>query len=206
VLTPTHSLLALAVLARRNRPKQNLSILAGSLLPDAFIYVAWIIYMIMGKTQSEIWDMLYFQNPVQFWDAFLNSFPIYLGVVVIGWLLSRREFPSTKLIGQCAFGLGLAALIHLGTDMPVHASDAHRHFWPVSDWRFYSPLSYWETDHHATLVTFCEALLGIFVCVILWRRFNAKWVRIILGLFTAFYIVLSIGTLLFMTGIIGASA
>lgn len=77
---------------------------------------------------------------------------------------------------------GLTALLHIALDAPVHASDAYRHFWPLSDWRFFSPLSYWETLHHAQWVALFEAALVALCTFMLWRRFKALWVRGMLAL------------------------
>ena len=202
--TQTHVLLALAVLTKKSSPRRNRAVFFGALIPDAFIYIAWAYYTLSGNSQTHIWDVLYFQNPTQFWDALFNSIPVFLGVAGLGWLLARKT-ENWKLAGQCICVFGLAALIHIVTDFPVHASDAHRHFWPLSDWRFYSPMSYWEADHHAPWVNIGEAILGGFICLVLWRRFDTKWTRILLGVLIILYIAMLIGTLLFMAGVFGNS-
>lgn len=184
--TQTHSLLALAALARRGTlsggHKRNLAILFGSLLPDLFIYIAWPwLTLIRGESQERIWREIYFDAPMQGWGALFNSAPLYALIALIGWLTRKT------LAGQLALVLALAALIHIATDLPVHAEDAHRHFWPLTDWRFHSPVSYWNPDYHARWVGSVEALLGLALCAILWRRFPAKWVKILLTLFALFY-------------------
>jgi len=204
VQTQTHVLLALTLLSKKDTPRRNRAIVAGSLIPDAFIYLIWVWYSLTGSSQSQIWNVHYFQNPTQFYDALFNSIPLYLVITVTGLFLAKAE--SRRQLGQLIIVFGLAALLHIGFDIPVHASDAHRHFWPISDWRFYSRFSYWEADHHATLVTCLEGLLGLVLCFVLWRRFDRRWVRIFLGLLIAYYTVIVIGTLLFITGFIGASA
>lgn len=202
--TQTHVLLALALLTKNNAPKRNRAVLVGALIPDAFIYIAWAIYTLSGNSQTHIWDVLYFQNPTQFWDALFNSIPVFAGVAGLGYVLMRLS-DKYKTAGQCVLVFGLAALIHIATDFPVHASDAHRHFWPLSDWRFYSPFSYWEGAHHARVVNIGESLLGFAVCAVLWRRFDAKWVRVILGLLFILYAALLVIAVLFMSGISGIS-
>ena len=82
----------------------------------------------------------------------------------------------------------LAALAHLAADLPVHADDAHRHFWPLTDWRFHSPISYWDRDHHGGLASMAEAVLGVVLCVVLWRRFGVAWVRVLLALAALTYV------------------
>lgn len=196
----THVLLALALLSKIDARRRNLTIFVGALIPDAFTYVAWAYYTLNGNSQTHIRDVLYFQNPTQFWDALFNSIPVFLTVTLCGWLAMRSVKYSQWGLLICVFGLG--ALVHILTDFPVHASDAHRHFWPLSDWRFYSPVSYWEGDHHAGLGTLCEAALGIVVALVLWMRFPKFWVKILLGILMASYGLMFIGAMLFMTGLV----
>ena len=183
--TPTHSLLALALLSKRGQTKRNWAVFIGSLLPDAVIYI-WAPYQMFIKRENgaRIWDELYFEAPMQNAVALFNSIPIYGALAAIGYL--QRE----KLWGKCLLVFALAALIHMATDLPVHNHDAYRHFWPISEWRFYSPFSYWEVDHHAGWVSLIEAAIALGSIFILWRRFPKLWVKIVLGVLAAIYIAL----------------
>ena len=40
-----------------------------------------------------------------------------------------------------------------------HRDDSHRHPYPLSDWRFISPLSYWDPVHHGQWLGLAEASL-----------------------------------------------
>jgi hypothetical protein len=46
----------------------------------------------------------------------------------------------------------------------MHGRDGHRHFFPVSGWRFESPPSYWERERHAAVVGLVELAL-VWLCV-----------------------------------------
>lgn len=118
--------------------------------------------------------------------AVFNSIPIYLGLAVLGW------FAQGKLWGKLVLFFALAALIHMATDLPVHGHDAYRHFWPFSDWRFYSPLSYYERDLYGAWVSALETLIALVSIIVLWRRFPKLWVKIVLGILAALYIVLQV--------------
>ena len=105
-------------------------------------------------------------------------------------------YARAKLWGQLLLMFALAALIHMATDFPVHAEDAYRHFWPLTDWRFYSSLSYWDINHHAAWVRLIDVAIAAISGLVLWRRFSTRrfsalWVRAVLGL-------LAIGYLLFV--------
>lgn len=119
---------------------------------------------------------------MQLTGAIFNSVPLYLLLAVIGLMLIQKSWGKLLLV------FALAALIHIVTDLPVHADDAHKHFWPVSNWRFYSPFSYWDGDHHARYVSLVELGLALGAVLLLWRRFKAKWMRIVLGLCAVFLI------------------
>jgi hypothetical protein len=76
----------------------------------------------------------------------------------------------------------VAALLHVGTDFLLHHNDARRHFWPLSDWVFRSPLSYWDPAYHGDVFVFFEIGLGLSLAAILWRRFPVFKPRLALAL------------------------
>jgi len=188
VNSPTHTLLALALLSKRGDKKRNLAVLVGSLIPDAVIYI-WAPYQsfVNGASGEQIWRELYFADPMQNLIAYFNSIPIYASLAVLGYVMRAKTW------GKLLLFFALAALIHMATDLPVHNHDAYRHFWPFSDWRFISPLSYYEAEHHAGWVSFIEALLALGSIVILWRRFpDRRWVKILLAGFALIYVTLQL--------------
>ncbi len=118
--------------------------------------------------------------------AYFNSIPIYLSLALLGFVMRSKTW------GKVILFFALAALTHMATDLPVHNHDAYRHFWPLSDWRFISPLSYYEREHHAGWVSLIEIVIALTSIFILWKRFPKLWVKIILGSLAAFYIALPI--------------
>ncbi len=189
--SPTHSLLALALLSKKDSPKRNWAVFLGSFIPDLAIYL-WAPYQkfVNGVSGEDMWRELYFQAPMQNLIAYFNSIPIYLALLAFGWV-SR-----TKIWGQMLLFFAAAALIHMATDLPVHAEDAYRHFWPLTDWRFFSPLSYWDKGHHAGWVNLIEAVIAFASIAVLWRRFPKLWVKIVLGLVTVLYAAMIVITAL----------
>ena len=52
-------------------------------------------------------------------------------------------------------------LLHALFDFGFHNDDAHRHFFPLLDFRFKSPLSYWDPGHFGHFVA-----VGEIICVL----------------------------------------
>ena len=183
--TQTHLLVAAAVLARPGQPVRNAAVLAGALLPDLSIYALFACSRFADVPEREVWDVIYWSPPWQAASAVSNSAPLWLAVAGLGAVLMRA---GRARIGLILAVLGAAALLHLALDFPVHVEDAHRHVWPLSDWRFRSAVSYWNPAHHGRWVSVAEAVLGLALCVILWRRFKAWWVRGLLATCVIAYI------------------
>ena len=185
--SPTHTLLALALLSKRGDKKPNWAVFLGSIIPDAAIYL-WAPYQrfVKGVSGETMWRELYFAEPMQNLIAYFNSIPIYGALAVLGYVM------RAKTGGKFMLFFALAALIHMATDLPVHNHDAYRHFWPFSDWRYISPLSYYEIEHHAGWVSLVEAAIALISIFVLWRRFPKRWVKIILGFFAILYLALPI--------------
>ena len=190
--SPTHTLMAMAAFSKKGQPLRNWAVFIGSLIPDAFIYFAWVwLTFIKGESQRRIWDEIYFQAPMQLTASIFNSVPLYALLGFIGYVMWRakdRWAPYALLLLVFA----LAALLHITFDFPVHNHDAYAHFWPISEWRFISPLSYYEREHHAGFVGVVGCLLALGAIYVLWKRFPAKWVRRVLILFGSLYLLLQL--------------
>lgn len=182
--TPTHALVALAALSKRDDRPRNLWVLLGALIPDLAIFL-WAPWQRWGRGHdwSSIWNQHYFEPPMQTLIALFNSVPIYAALALIGWVARTSRWGLILLV------FSFAALLHIALDAPVHGHDAYRHLWPISDWRFYSPISYWEGDLHARWVSLIEAALVVWAGVVLWQRFPKLWVRIVLSLLLAFTLI-----------------
>ena len=192
MITSTHALLSLAVLSKRGEKARNWSVLTCSLIPDLAIFL-WAPYQkfVNGVSGNEMWNVLYFEPPMQNLIAWFNSIPIYAALAIIGYI------GRGKIWGKLLLVFALAALIHIATDMPVHAEDAYRHFWPISDWRFYSPFSYWDYRHHGEWVGRIDIAIGLVCTAILWRRFLRPPVKITLAVISAFYMLTLVGPFFF---------
>lgn len=165
--TPTHVLIAAAAFARPGAAPINAAALAGGFLPDAFLFAVWGWSKIAGVAESDLWSQVYWTEQVQLGQAVSNSFPLFVAVLLGALALKKRT--AAVLAG--------AALLHLVCDFLLHAKDAHQHFWPLSSWRFESPVSYWDPAHFGVYVGAFEAVIGIALIAVLCRRFSALWIR-----------------------------
>jgi hypothetical protein len=169
--TPTHLLVGAGLFARPGQRARNTAALAGALLPDLAIFVLWGWARLAGYSEAAVWSQLY---PSQIWQTAVtvgNAAPLYALVGLAGWMLGRPVL----------WVFALAALTHVALDLPVHVSDAHAHFWPLTDWRFESSVSYWNDAHHAQWVQAGEVAFALALTVLLWRRFSGWPVRAVLA-------------------------
>ncbi|MBX2879050.1 MAG: hypothetical protein KTR32_03910 [Granulosicoccus sp.] len=209
--TQTHMLLGCAVLALpATHPiaysgiqtgVKAMAALLGALLPDASIFIMWGIAKLKGIPESEIWQKWYYSDFWQQLGAITNSLPMYLLIGVLAYLgggrwtsvqsLQSNMMPSRPLIptpwATLALILSSSALLHVLTDLPLHHDDGHPHFWPISDWIYSSPVSYWDPAHYGHVWSVVELLLAMLLLIILWRRFLSSWVRVLLLLAAASY-------------------
>lgn len=174
--TPTHLLIGAAALARLGRDGsdrwRNPVILGFSLLPDLGLYVlfGWARF-VPDVSEQQLWDDVYWRDHWQTVFAIGNSVPLYICLLIAGALWRGSQWGVLMVLA------GTAALLHIAFDLPFHADDAHRHFWPITDWKFHSPLSYWDDRHHGDIVANVAIALGLLLSLILWRRFPSRVVR-----------------------------
>ena len=161
-------LTAAALLTKSGDQRRNWVVLAGALLPDLSIFalVGWA-RLVENLPHRQIWREIYWQEPWQTLSAISNSFVIWVCIALLAYWLGWR----------IVMFLASAVLIHLCLDFPFHAADAHKHFWPLTDWRFQSPLSYLNDHHHARWVGALELGLVLISMAVLWQRFHNRLVR-----------------------------
>jgi hypothetical protein len=177
--TPAHTILSLLVLGRNETRPYIYAIVLGSLLPDIPMFLFFFVERIVFDVPMQIiWKESYYlpwwQN---FFDAF-NSIPL----ILIGGLVAHRV--DSKWWQLFFFSM----LLHVLFDLPLHHDDSHRHFFPFSDWRFSSPVSYWDPDYHGTPMAILEGVFAISGCIVLMRRHSGLMVRLVLSLVSVFFL------------------
>ena len=159
--TPAHLVLGAAVMARPcTRPLIWVAMLGG-LLPDLSLYLlAGVSLTILQIPPARVFNELYFSDLWQGIFAVDNSFIIWGALLGLAIWTQRRW----------AVVLCSAALLHLALDFPLHHDDGRPHFWPLSDWVFESPVSYWDRQHGAGWVAPIEAAAVVIAAISIWMR------------------------------------
>ncbi len=166
--TPAHLIFGLAAFARAGARGRSAAAFAGSLLPDLSLYLMAGAALAMGHGPRRVFGELYYSDAWQTVFAIDNSIPLWAALLGLGAALRR---PVVMVLAG-------AALLHLGLDFALHHDDARRHFWPLSDWVFRSPVSYWDPRHHGDIVAPLEIGFALALALVLWRRFVGLWPRL----------------------------
>ncbi len=184
--TQTHLLLASAALTKRGELARNYAIVIGAFLPDLPVFALFAIAKAAGYSDFQIFDDLYFREEMRNVMGIFNSFFVAALIGFSGWLLRSKWF------GWPMIWFAAALTIHAATDLPVHVDDGHRHFWPLSNFVFASPVSYWNPAYHGHVASLVEAALGIICALVIWRRFPVNWIRVLCGLAMAAYVAIPV--------------
>jgi hypothetical protein len=121
----------------------------GSSLPDVPT-LAKATYLLWRNgnsiTKEEFLEALeYFEEPSGKVDLSLHSLaPVGTLLALYKTLGLKHKDPKRALL---AFLLGWAG--HNLLDFPTHAEDARPPLWPLSKWRWKSPISYWDRKFYA---------------------------------------------------------
>lgn len=166
--TPAHLIFGLAAFGKPDLPKITAAALAGAMIPDLSLYLlsGWHL-LVLGTAPEIVFGELYFS------DLWQGIFRIDNSFIVWGVLLGLGLVAKLRWL----IALAGAALLHIGLDFPLHHDDGRAHFWPLSNWIFQSPVSYWDRNHYAGIVAPIEIGLALVLCVVIWRRFKGWLIR-----------------------------
>ena len=188
---------------RLSLPKVNTKMLAfGSLLPDFALILIAIICLtrdwLLGVFSSAEWlsfdhqsnastELLNLSWTVSLFDDwfFNNSIIITLQntfhsplvlIALIGfcyWRWNRQEQATST---AWLFWFFCAALLHTLIDIPLHTTDGPLIFFPINwDYRFVSPISYWDPNHHGhDWSIFEHSLDGVLIIFLFWHWFKTR--------------------------------
>ena len=178
--TPSHAIINLAILGRAQHSEFNLLIVTGGILPDIpiFLFYFWAKY-VAHLPEATIWSKAYYEPFVQNIVALFHSIPL----AAIGWVIAYYfGWQSVQI-------LFMSMILHSLGDLPVHNDDAHRHFFPFSNYRFISPFSYWDQNHYGSIVSLVEMLLVLLSTFQVFGFVNSYVGKGLLILVNGFYLV-----------------
>lgn len=166
--TPSHILIGAAFFGRPSNPYVTLGALAGGLAPDIpmFVMVLWST-QVLGLPDQEVFGRLYFSAGWQAVFSIDHGFFVWsamFAVAIWGGLAVLRAFAG-------------AALLHAVADFLTHHDDARRQFWPLTEWVFRSPVSYWDPRHYGPAFAVLEFSVVILLSVFLCWRLRRTWER-----------------------------
>lgn len=170
--TPAHVIVNLLILGRQDDGKSQLAITAGAVLPDAPIMFFYAVEKLLNHVpEAVIWTERYYHAGWQNLIDTFHSLPLLIAGIGFAWM--ARSKVGLLILGS----MGL----HVLEDLPLHHDDAHRHLYPFSDWRFHSPVSYWDPSHYGTIVSQLEIAVVIIGTLVLLRRYRTWTGRTIVG-------------------------
>jgi len=187
--TQTHILIASALFSKSgsSNTARNIAAASGGLFPDLAIFIMFFWSKLTRTPEYIVWGEWYFNSNWQSAIDISNSLPLFITLLLCGAAIARWNKVAAKY-GLMLAIFSMAAITHLAGDFSLHVDDAHAHFWPISDWRYTSPFSYWNPDHHGQTISIIEAIFGIGLSILMFRRFSGIVVRMLLILAVVAYI------------------
>jgi hypothetical protein len=144
----------------------NVVLFSGAAVPDVAIFVFFIWYTLFDPIpQRVMWSEYAFLVEWQFVFSMFHSFPL--------WVITSIAFLLLKMPRSALFCL--AVLLSALQDFLVHHDDGHGHFFPFSDYRFESPISYWDPAHYGWYASAAEVILVLGASVWAYRRLETRW-------------------------------
>lgn len=178
MITPSHIIYSWAFAKKTETPntgtqKRTLAFVLGAFFPDIPTYLFFIICgLILGYSGEIMWDDMYFNSG---W-----AIPITLTHSFIIWPIVATS--ATYFGWKFLTWFSLSALFHSLIDFCVHTDDAYRHFWPVSQWKFHSPISYYNPSEWGRDVNAFDNLIVLGLLAYLYTQYTGKWRLLIVGI------------------------
>ena len=178
--TPAHAVLNLLLLARDKDHRVKAAVVGGALIPDLAIVVFYAWQLLLGTAENQIWSQEYYRPIWQAWIDVFNSVPLIVLAMLLCW-----HFRRYVLLALLA-----SMLLHVFGDLPLHHDDAHRHFFPFSDWRYSSPISYWDPEHYGNQASLVEFSLVFAAAIFMYLRHPATrpWVSAIVAIYLVYWL------------------
>ncbi len=135
----------------------------GAVLPDtpAFAAVVYLWERWDSMPREELLDAIYFHGPFGTTGSALHSIVPAGFLLGLYWALGLGRRDRRRILVW--FLLGWAG--HTIADFLTHVDDLRPLFWPISDWRWASPVSYYNPFYYGREFMLVEhaSILGIMV-------------------------------------------
>lgn len=159
-------------------PLRSKALLIGSVMPDmpltAIFFVTAIMDTIQGNVIDEelpsytqqLFNVWFFESP---WvktahNLFHGPIPV-LVYILIGYF----AWQNGRKWGASLFWFGCACMLHTLIDIPLHYDDGPLLLFPFNfDFRYYSPVSYWDPDRFGSVFTIFEHILVVGMLIWIW--------------------------------------
>ncbi len=189
--TPAHMIINLYILRDARRARYAAAVALGSFLPDLPMFVFYFYEKIVLKIPEKIiWYEHYY---AEFWQDlfnFMHSIP--LTIIGLGLSLYKNSRTWTLLFGSM--------LLHNCEDIISHNDDAHAHFYPLSNWKFFSPISYWDPRFYGHIAGPVEFIITLALGVLLLRYYRSNASRCLVVFCLGIYMLYGcFGYLVWMT-------
>jgi membrane-bound metal-dependent hydrolase YbcI (DUF457 family) len=188
--TQSHVIIG-AALFGRGVPSKAWAGALGGVIPDIPMIVIVATLAISGTPARTIFGEYYWQNWWQVSNAIGHNVWLWSALTLLGLITrdrlstSVRAFDNWTLVSLFAG----SALLHTAIDFICHREDAHMSFWPVTRWKFMSPVSYYDPAHYGMWFSLFEATLGLILAAILFRQFKSRILKTCLAIAMAMYVV-----------------
>ena len=178
--THSHAILNIALLSKRGKPYLHSYACLGAVIPDIPIFIFFAVETFIFQTsQREMWGARYFMEAWQnFFDVF-NAVPLILILLGIGYYLMHSERVTV---------VAWSMLIHCTFDFLTHHDDGHHHLFPLSDFIFASPISYWDSNHHAGIFRVVECVVILAASIYLFPRLKTRFGRGVLVIINVLFL------------------
>jgi hypothetical protein len=187
--TQSHVIMG-AVFFGRGIPSKAWAGALGGLIPDMPMFLIVLVLKLNGMPAHQIFSEMYWQNWWQVTNAIGHNLWLWSGLVILGLVNRDRLSTSVRAFDnwtRVSLFAG-SALLHTIVDFFCHREDAHMSFWPVTRWKFISPVSYYDWNHYGMWFSLFEVALGLTLSVILFRQYGSRVLRVFLAIAMALYV------------------
>ena len=145
----------------------------GAAFPDAPSFAAAIYYFdeFGSMPREQLLDVIYFTGPFGATGSALHSIVPAGSLLALYWALGVGRFDRRRIL--LWFLLGWTG--HTVVDFLTHVDDLRPLFWPFSDWRWSSPVSYYNPRYYGREFMLVSHASMLAIVIVLSSRRLRQW-------------------------------